>query len=202
MKIAVFGGTGRTGIHVVSAAVAKGYEVVVLARSPEKMTVQDENLTLIQGDVTDKSAVKQTVAGTDAVISSLAPTLLGVQNIIEAMQEEGIERIIVTSGAGVYRNGDEPPVSSKIISWLIKTFSKDAYQQSLDIANAIKDSGLAWTVVRAPRLVDKPANGNLYIGSLNKQMKTTLSRDDYANFLVDQVEASSWLEKSPVLSDK
>lgn len=202
MKIAVFGGTGRTGIHVVKSALAQGYDVTVLARTPEKMTMTDEKLTVVQGDVRDKTAVAQTIAGCDAVISALAPHFVGVQNIIAVMQEQGVRRLIVTSGAGVKREGDTPPFSSKIISGVLKTFSKDVYEQSFAIADALLDSGLDYTLVRAPRLLDKPAAGNLYVGPLNKSMKTTLSREDFANFMVAQIEDKTWVGKSPVLSDK
>jgi hypothetical protein len=124
-----------------------------------------------------------------------------MENIIASMKETGIRRIVVTSGAGVYRTGDEPPFSSKIISWLIKIFSRQAYQESLEIADALQASELDWTLVRAPRLVDKPATNDLYIGPLNKKMQTTLSRQDYANFLVAAVKDESLINEAPVLSD-
>ena len=38
MTIAVFGGTGETGKEVVYQALKQGEKVVVLARTPEKMT--------------------------------------------------------------------------------------------------------------------------------------------------------------------
>ncbi len=202
MKVAVFGGTGRTGVHVVRAALHKGYEVVALARTPQKMAVEDEKLTVIKGDVEDKTAVIQTVKGCDAVISAIAPNLAGVKNIIAAMKEQGVNRLVITSGAGVKRAGDDPPFSSKVISFLIKTFSREVYEQSIAIADAAQASGLDYTVVRAPRLVDKPATGSLYVGPLNKNMKTTLSREDYGNFLVAQVADDSLVRQTPVLSDK
>lgn len=202
MKIAVFGGTGRTGILVVKAALAQGYEVVSLARTPEKMMIQDEKLTVVQGDVEDKTAVAQTIAGADAVISALAPHLVGVQNIIATMQEAGVRRLLVTSGAGVKCPGDTPPFSSKIIGSILKLTSRDMYEQSVALADAVQVSGLDYTLVRAPRLMDKQATGNLYVGPLNKNMKTTLSREDFANFLVAQVQEDEWIGKTPVLSDK
>ena len=63
--------------------------------------------------------------------------LAGVQNIIDAAKDAGIRRLVVTSGAGVVRSGDEPTFSSKIISWLIKTFSKEAYEESFAIADTL-----------------------------------------------------------------
>ena len=202
MKIAVFGGTGRTGTHVVQRALADGHEVVVLARTPEKLTVKDDRLTVVQGDVLDKTAVSQTITGADAVISALAPTLAGVQNIVAVMKKANVRRLVVTSGAGVKRAGDEPPFASKLISGAIKLFSRQMYEESLAIADLVQYSGLDGTLVRAPRLMDKPATGNLYIGPLNKNMKTTLSREDFANFLVTAVTDDKLIGQTPVLSDK
>ena len=202
MKIAVLGGTGRTGQHVVQRALAEGYEVVLLARTPEKLAIQDKKLTVLQGDVTDKPAVAKTVAGAEAVISSLTPTAVGMENIIAYLKDTGARRLIVTSGAGIDIPGDEPPFSGKIISWLIKTFSRQAYEESMAVADAVWGSGLDWTLARAPRLVDKPATGNLYVGPLNKDMKTTLSREDYANFLVTAVTDDTLINRAPVVSDK
>lgn len=202
MKLAVFGGTGRTGIHVVRQALAAGHEVTALARTPEKMSIQDPKLTVIPGDVTDRSAVDKTVAGAEAVISALAPTVAGMRNIIDAMKAEGITRIVVTSGAGVYRDGDKPPLSSKLISFAIKTFSADAYNASVGVAEALDKSGLDWTLVRAPRLVDEPARGDLYVGPLTGEMKTTLTREDYGAFLLKQLDDARWIRKSPVISDR
>ncbi len=202
MKIAVLGGTGRTGLHVVQKALAAGYEVVALVRSPEKMTIQDDKLVVIEGEVTDKSAVAKTIQGTDAVISALTPIREGMHNIISVMQVNNVRRLIVTVGAGVYQDGDEPPFVSKVISTIIKIFSRDAYMATVDVSEMVKESGLDWTLARAPRLINKLATDNLYIGPLNSKMRPTLSREDYANFMIDQVDMDTYIGQTPVISDK
>lgn len=202
MKIAVFGGSGRTGQHVVRKALADGHEVIALARAPEKLAIASEKLTIIPGDAADKSAVVQTITGADGVISALTPSQTAIDNILEAMAGAGVRRIIVTCGAGVYRPGDDPPMSSKIISWIIKTFSGAAFAASTAVADALPGSPSDWTLVRAPRLVNKPATNSLYVGPLTKEMKTTLSREDYANFLVAALTDGSLIGQTPVVSDK
>lgn len=202
MKIAVLGGTGRTGIHVVERALAAGHEVVALARSPEKLTIRDEKLTVIVGEVTDKSAVARTIRGADAVISALTPVREAMELIIAVMKEENVRRLIVTAGAGVYQEGDEPPFISKVISTIIKTFSRKAYEATVEVTELVKGSNLDWTLARAPRLLNKPATGNLYVGPLNSKMRPTLSREDYANFMVDQVDKDGYIRRTPVVSDK
>jgi putative NADH-flavin reductase len=202
MKIAFFGGSGRTGIHVVRQALAKGHKVVALVRSPEKLNIEDDNLIVIQGQVIDETAVRQTVIGTDVVISTLNPIPEAMKTIIATMKENNIRRLIVTAGAGVYQEGDDPPFISKIISTIIKTFSREAYTATAEMVEIVKASGLDWTIARAPRLLNKPATDNLYTGPLNNSMKSTLSREDYAGFILEQVDKETYIRKTPVISDK
>lgn len=71
MKLAVFGATGRTGLPLVRQALAKGYKVKALVRTPSKLTIQDERLELVQGDAMNAADVERTIEGTDAVLSVL-----------------------------------------------------------------------------------------------------------------------------------
>ena len=66
--IAVFGATGKTGHHVVQHALAKGYKVRALARTPDKVAVKDSNLKVIKGDFDDLAALTETVQGATYVI--------------------------------------------------------------------------------------------------------------------------------------
>jgi putative NADH-flavin reductase len=74
MKLVIFGATGRTGVHLVKQALAAGHSVTALVRTPAKLTLQHERLTVLQGDAQDAAKVAQAVAGAEAVISVLGPT--------------------------------------------------------------------------------------------------------------------------------
>ena len=67
--LALFGGTGSTGSHVVKYALEKGYKVQMLARSPSKIQVKHVNLTVIQGDLTNAGALTSVVQGATYVVS-------------------------------------------------------------------------------------------------------------------------------------
>ena len=67
--IALFGGTGRTGRHVVTYALEKGYKVQLLARTPSKVETTHDNLTVIEGDLSNEEALKQVVKGATYVMS-------------------------------------------------------------------------------------------------------------------------------------
>ena len=51
MKLLIFGASGATGRVLVSAALAKGHAVTAFVRTPSKLAVSHENLTVIVGDV-------------------------------------------------------------------------------------------------------------------------------------------------------
>jgi uncharacterized protein YbjT (DUF2867 family) len=48
MKIALFGGTGKTGKHLMQQALDQGHSLRVLVRSPEKVTITHDNLKILQ----------------------------------------------------------------------------------------------------------------------------------------------------------
>ena len=67
--IALFGGTGRTGRHVITYALDKGYKVQMLARTPSKVETTHDNLTVIEGDLANTDAIQQVVKGATYVMS-------------------------------------------------------------------------------------------------------------------------------------
>src|SRR5690349_23950097 len=69
-KILVVGATGGTGRLIVGEALARGYDVSALVRSPDKAKSL-KGAKLIIGDVRDEKALRQALKGQDAVISAL-----------------------------------------------------------------------------------------------------------------------------------
>ncbi len=68
VTIAVFGATGRTGHHVVRHALGGGHRVRALARDPGRMGVEDDRLTVVQGDFETVEALRETISGASHVI--------------------------------------------------------------------------------------------------------------------------------------
>jgi putative NADH-flavin reductase len=109
MKIAVFGATGKVGRHLVDQALDRGDEVTVFVRDASKLTTQQrERLKVMQGDVLAPKVVEQAVVGTRAVLSALGHTKTsskdvlteGIKNIVAAMNEHGVRRLVSLTGAG------------------------------------------------------------------------------------------------------
>ena len=66
-RILLYGATGRTGGLILAYARQQGYAVTALVRSPEKLTVQSDHLTVVKGLPTNLADVRRAMAGCDFV---------------------------------------------------------------------------------------------------------------------------------------
>ena len=55
--IALFGASGQTGQQFLDLALANGYKVKTLVRTPSKIGQKSKNLTIIEGDVLNSEQV-------------------------------------------------------------------------------------------------------------------------------------------------
>ncbi|MGB3635699.1 MAG: NAD(P)H-binding protein, partial [Rubrobacteraceae bacterium] len=162
MKLTIFGASGRTGKLLVEQALAAGHEVTAFIRDPSKLGISHEKLTVSEGDVKDSAPVLEAVAGADAVLSALGHTkssakdvqTVGTQNIVAAMKESGVRRLVSLTGAGVSDPNDEPKVFDKVITTLLKLLQKDVLEDGENHAHVIEKSGLDWIIVRGPMLTE------------------------------------------------
>lgn len=207
-RILVLGATGGTGRLIVKEAVARGYEVTALVRSAEK----GQGLAgarLIVGDARDAAAIRKALKGQDAVVSALgtppspfkAVRLLSAatQVLVEAMQAENVSRLVAISGIGA---GDSRGHGGFVFDRLIfplllrKVYADKDRQETI-----IRESGLAWTLVRPAILNDKPKRGSVRaLENLAGFHGGTVSRSDVAGFVLDQVKTDTWLHRSPLVT--
>lgn len=207
--IALFGGTGKTGRHVLAQALEAGHTVRALARQPESIEVAHERLTVIAGDVLDAAAVRETVQGADVVVSVFGQvkgsshTLQtdGTQNIVDAMRAEGIRRIISLSGGGLpAEQHDQPKTPDRIITWLLKRLSPQVLADAESHLAVLRASGLDWTVARGPRLTEAPATGTYRVGWVGVNASTQIARADLATFILTQLDDTTFVHELPFVS--
>lgn len=208
VKVAIFGATGRTGRHLVEGALADGHEVVVLVRDPGKLGVSHEGLRVVEGDVLIPYRVEETVAGADVVLSALGHTKTstadvqtrGTRNIVAAMHEHGVRRLVSLTGAGVRDPGDRPKLVDRVFAGLLKVLQRDVLEDAEHHAEVIKGSGLDWTIVRAPRLTDGPATGKYRVGLVGQNSGTKVSRADVAGFMLRGLADDTYVGQAPMVS--
>ncbi|MGD0995487.1 MAG: SDR family oxidoreductase [Candidatus Bathyarchaeia archaeon] len=210
MKIVVFGASGNTGKQLVEQALAAGYEVVAYARNPSKLNVSHEHLTVINGELSDAALIETAVKGTDAVLSALGPRggsknkplTQGMRNIIAAMNNQGVRRLIMTSTLSAKDSKDKPDFRTKAMVNLVKTTMHAAYEDIVSVAETVRASDLEWTIVRLAILNNKPKSGKVKVGYVGSgEVGTQISRADIADFMLKQIEDTKYLREAPAISN-
>ncbi len=208
MKLAIFGGTGKTGKYLVQQALDAGHEVVMLARTPSKVTAKDEKLTVVQGDILDAERVEDTIRGVDAVLSVLGPTnnkpeftiSRGMDNILESMKRNNVQRIIIAAGAGVRDPQDKPKFIDRFFGLLLRLLSKNILADMQQVVEKLRASDREWTIVRVPMLTDQPAQGTLTVGYVG-DISPRISRTEMAAFMLKQLHDASYVRMAPAISN-
>lgn len=203
MKIAVFGASGRTGILTVYQALDKGYEVNAFSRVAQNVTIHHPKIRVTEGDILDFGKVKEAVEGTDAVIVALGQkgdqpeNLLstGTANIIRAMRETGVKRLIVMSSAGVLGNDSHPVWTKILIPLLLRNVFKDKKRQM----ELVRESGLEWIIVRPPKLTQSPKTGKYQVTE-GRPATRSIPRADVADFMLKLAKDKSYDGKMPAIA--
>ena len=216
MKLALLGGTGRTGRLLIDMALVQGHSLKVLARDPQQLK-RHANLEAVQGDARAPDAYAELLAGTDAALCALGPVkgdsvkgdsvkgdasgvmTLAAQHLIQFMPEGGVRRLITLTGAGVARPGDRPKLPDRIIRTLLRLMQPDVLADSVRHVGLICASDLDWTVVRVPMLIGGPAAA-LKVGMVG-DIRPRVTRASTARFMLDALEDRALIGQTPAISN-
>lgn len=207
--IAIFGGTGQTGMEFLKLALAKGYKVKALVRTPEKLEVTHQNLEVFQGDVLNEKDVSAVVQDSTVVASLFghvkgSPEWLqtdGTKNIVSAMKKHGVDKIISLSGGGLpFPEKDKPKFADKMIRIIMKIAVPKILNDAIEHHKVLENSRLDWTIVRGPRLTNDQPKGTYRVGWVGVHASTKIARADLADFILKQVEGESFIHQMPFVS--
>ncbi len=205
MKITVFGATGLVGKRVVELALAHGYQVTAFGRNVESLIdkdARDDHFTAVKGYVFDASDVSKAVKGADAVISVLGGSIdgtdksrsLGMKNIIQQMEKNGVKRIVALGGMGVLddANGnylvDSPDYPEQYLA---------VGQEHLQAYEFLSSSSLSWSFVGAPDIIDAKETGH-YTTSANHLPDPnhyTITAGDLAAFMLKEASENQYVNQ-------
>jgi putative NADH-flavin reductase len=205
MRILVLGATGRTGKHIVTQALDAGHEVTALVRRAGVLP-QRQHLSVAANELT-REALAQVMVGQEAVVSALGRgqsfksqglIQASVPPILAAMRACGVRRLIWTSAIGVGETIRDAPLFSRLFA---RTLLRGIYADKIEGENAIRESGLDWTIVQPVQLTDGPLTGNYRFGErLALRGIPTISRADTAHFIVHELAAAAFVKKTVLLS--
>ncbi|MCT9006914.1 NAD(P)-dependent oxidoreductase [Streptomyces rhizosphaerihabitans] len=168
MKLTVFGATGGIGQEIVRQALGKGHQVTAVVRDPARLTVTGAGLEVFRADLTDPGSLRPAVAGRDAVLSGLGARSrkdAGVaarltRSVLGAMEAERVRRLLVVSAGPVGPGAANDTRVDRAMRRLISGILKDVYADLREMEAELAASATDWTVVRPPRLQNKPLTGS------------------------------------------
>lgn len=178
LKLTIFAATGGIGREIVAQAVTAGYDVTAVVRNPSKMSAAVR--TVIADLATaDPAKLEPAISGADAVLSGLGARSAseagvawrGTRAIVQAMKAVNVRRIVVVSAAPigtVQSPGRQNPPKydpgdgffmRNLLGPLTKFALRAHYADLARMEEILRESGLDWTIIRPPRLTDKPLTG-------------------------------------------
>jgi putative NADH-flavin reductase len=210
MKVLLFGATGFTGKAVLPELLEKGHIVTALVRSKQKVKIFHPNLRIIEGHVLDQAEINTAMQGQEAVINCLGKNkgsdsnLLSsfTEKVIKAMNTHQVPRLIALSNVGA---GDsyktQPFLFRRILLPTILKWLQDLIQDKNVMEPMIQKSNLNWTILRFPKISEKPSKKRILISQDGKGLSFSLSLKDCAQFIVSQLEDKSLYFKTPSISN-
>ncbi|HMG31661.1 MAG TPA: NAD(P)-binding oxidoreductase [Jiangellaceae bacterium] len=192
------------GRQALEQAVAARHDVTAIVRNPRTLSA---DVRIVTADLAapEPAALESAFEGADAVLSGLGPRSVsetgiaskGTHAIVQAMQATGVRRIVVVSAAPVStvpspgrpkppkRDPGEGFVMRNLLGPLTRVALRKPYADLALMEDVVRDSGLDWTVVRPPRLTDKPLTGT-YRTAYGQNVRGGLlvSRADVAHLML------------------
>ncbi len=207
MKVIIFGATGSVGKHVVEQSLEQGHQVTAFARSPDKVAASHSNLQTYKGDAFNYEQVADAIKGHDAVIIVLGSSKLtgtirsdGTRNIVKAMEQNGIKRLICQSTMGVGDSNEQLNFYWRHImfGFILKAVFKDHVLQE----QIVKNSQLDWTIVRPAGFTDEAPKNSYRHGSqiVKSELTYKIPRADVAHFILQELKEGQYQYQTPSVS--
>jgi hypothetical protein len=210
--VALLGATGMVGGYLLEEALARGYSVRALARTPAKLDQLSDWITVVQGDARDPVVIEELLRGSDVVISALGPvkadgeaarlvntTVTG--NVLQLMSSMDISQYIIVSGAAVVMPGDD----RNILGWWIRTLAQiglgDALRDKQAEYELLADASEDWMLVRCPLIEPQPYHASAMV-SLQTPPAFHVKAGELAHFIFDQVDARAFIRKGPFVGSR
>ena len=132
-KVLVIGASGSLAKYVIDTLQnVPSVQLTLLARDKSRIANDISKSTVVEADVMDYSNLKKAVDGQDIVYINLSGNLEAMaKNIVKAMEETGVKRVIAISSIGIY----ETPLKPVLVPYR-------------KLADVIEASGLDYTILR------------------------------------------------------
>lgn len=198
--VLIIGANGGIGRQAVELALREGHQVTAILRTPAKLPLTHPHLTLVKGDILRPETFEHHLEGKDAIISAIGikkgffrderTTLYsqGNASLLQAMQRTGVRRAYFISASAIEISPLLPAFVRFIAKYIVQRLLKHMYADLRRMEQLIRDSQADYTIIRPPRLTDKPVTGRyrFAIGFLKNAF--SISRADVAHFMLHNID--------------
>lgn len=204
-RLLIIGATGKTGRHLVTQALERGFRVTALVRTPSKLRMEHQRLTVVQGNVLDAVSLDTAMRGQEAVLSALGhkryfyPTRIlseGTGNVLRAMETHGVRRFVCMSSLGIGDSAGRLGLlyTFFVIPLILPFYFWDKTRQEMTIA----ESQVNWTIVRPGALTNGGRRNRVRQGARVGSFIWTvrIPRADVAGFMIDQLASNTHLRSA------
>ena len=212
MKIALFGSTGFVGKILTQKALDARHDIKTLVRTPEKLGEFKERVEYITGNAFNAPDVLSAISGTDAVLSTIAPSKSrpgsplpyqqAMEHLVNAMQQCGIKRLIHIGGAAHAGGENEQwSVGRRFLRMMLTLTAQPILEAKRLEWDVLKRSPLEWTLVRPSGIIKSAPRGTLYADE-KRLASLTVNVEDLTEFMLQQIASRAWIRKAPLVASR
>jgi dihydroflavonol-4-reductase len=203
MKIFITGGTGFIGRHTVELLTKKNHKLTLLVRKTSDTSfLNNQNVSMIVGDITDKQSVLDNMEDCDSVINIAGHytfwepdkkiyseiNIKGMQNVMECASELGIKKIVHVSTAGIYGDTKDEPFNEKSLpgSNKFSEYFRTKYEGDLIAWDLYEKKRLPLVVIYPVCVLgagDTKASGRYIQDLINRKLPATVFKDGIFTFV-------------------
>ena len=183
-KVVVFGAAGHTGKYITRKMQSMpDVELTVFVRNPDKFEGMDmTGVNILQGDALNAADVKKAMDGQDVLLCSLEGDVLTMaKNIVAALDEASVKRIIWITGMGIHH--EITGMRGVMLNMLAK--QRPEYIQAADTIAASK---AVTTLLRCPGIQNSDNTTYFLTKEGTQPSKKNIDRAGIAQCMADMIE--------------
>ncbi len=207
IKVALIGGTGKSGKYLTQELLKRGYHIRLLHRHPADVVMPHPLLEVVQGDARDGVIISKLLSGCAAVMSTLGQPKgeasifsTATANILAAMQQHGINRYLVTTGLNVDAKDDEKTSATLAgTAYMKQHYPLTTTDKQLEYDLLVR-SNSDWTLIRLP-LIEQTDERKTTVVNLHDCPGNSISATDLADFMIQQLNDTAYIRQAPFIAN-
>lgn len=214
-KIVVLGATGFLGQNLVKRLLDREYDVRVLVRNTSNVShlSKFDKVEVIRGAYFDKARLKDVVANSDAVMTTIAPKPMSKVSdnemsqyktsfveLISVLETLKTDRFLHIAGSTIRFRDEKLSLRRTVLRFVLTTIARPAIRLKDFELQTMDQSNLNWISIRSP-IIQEGITGSL-VADAHKMPGGKVDVDQLVDFMIDQLEKNDWVRKAPFVATK